>query len=541
MSPSQIFDVVIVGSGLAGMSCALSLGEQYKVALVSKGGLVGGSSDQAQGGIAAVMDSNDNFNNHIQDTFIAGAKLGELDAISHIIINAPKSIEWLMEQGVHFNMEEQSNHLHLTREGGHSHRRVVHVDDWTGHAVQIELAKRVLEHKNIKVFENVIAVDLITDKHKRQIEQKSKDARCYGVYIQNRDTHQIDSIKARFTVLATGGAGRVYKVSTNPDGNSGDGIAMAWRAGCRVVNMEFMQFHPTCLYHPHAQSFLISEALRGEGGILRVPSQGGEPGHRFMFDHDERGELAPRDIVARAIDFEMKKNGIDCVYLDMTHLPEAFLHEHFPNIYAKCEELGIDMAKQPIPVAPGAHYTCGGVATDLAGRTDVQNLYAIGEVSYTGLHGANRLASNSLLECVVMGQSVAENITEAAAKHFKYEDPELLEWDASQVIPADEAVMIPHSWDALRQAMWNYVGIVRSNKRLELATKRVSLLKEEVDAYYTQYQVTPDLVELRNLITCAELIIKSAKFRHESRGLHYSLDYKRELPKALPTIMTPKN
>ena len=538
---SQVFDVVIIGSGLAGMSCALSLGEQYKIALISKGGLISGSSDYAQGGIAAVMDSDDNFDNHIRDTFIAGAELGELEAIRHIITHAPASIEWLAEQGVPFNTEEGSDKLHLTREGGHSHRRVVHVDDLTGHAIQVTLAEKVRARSNIQVFENVIAVDLITDKHKRLIQQKSKDARCYGVYIQHRDNHQISSIQARFTVLATGGAGKVYKVTTNPDSNSGDGIAMAWRAGCRVVNMEFMQFHPTCLYHPHAKSFLISEALRGEGGILRLPSKDGQPGHRFMFDHDERGELAPRDIVARAIDFEMKKNGIDCVYLDMTHLPTEFLHEHFPNINAKCLELGIDMTQQPIPVAPGAHYTCGGVATDLAGRTDIQNLYAIGEVTYTGLHGANRLASNSLLECVVMGKSVAQNIEELAAKNFKYQAPELLEWDASRVIPADEAVMITHSWDALRQTMWNYVGIVRSNKRLEQAEKRVRLLKQEVNDYYTQYQITPDLVELRNLITCAELIINSASFRHESRGLHYSLDYKRELPKALPTILTPKN
>ena len=539
---SQLFDVVIIGSGLAGMSCALSLGEQYKIALISKGGLISGSSDLAQGGIAAVMDSDDNFENHIRDTFIAGAELGEFEAIRHIITNAPASIEWLMTQGVQFTMEDDdASKLHLTREGGHSHRRVVHADDLTGHAIQVALAERVREHSNIQVFENVIAVDLITDKHKRQIQQKSKDARCYGVYIQHRETHQISSIQARFTVLATGGAGKVYKVTTNPDSNSGDGIAMAWRAGCRVVNMEFMQFHPTCLYHPHAKSFLISEALRGEGGILRLPSKDGQPGYRFMFDHDERGELAPRDIVARAIDFEMKKNGIECVYLDMTHLPAEFLHEHFPNINAKCLELGIDMTQQPIPVAPGAHYTCGGVATDLAGRTDIQNLYAIGEVTYTGLHGANRLASNSLLECVVMGKSVSDNIKEVAAKNFAYKAPDLLEWDASRVIPSDEAVMITHSWDALRQAMWNYVGIVRSNKRLEQAEKRVRLLKQEVNDYYTQYQITPDLVELRNLVTCAELIINSASFRHESRGLHYSLDYKRELPKALPTILTPKN
>lgn len=535
----QVFDVVIIGSGLAGMSAALSIDPTCNIALISKGNLISGSSDYAQGGISAVMDEEDNFDNHVNDTYVAGAELGELEAIKYIITNAPHSINWLAEQGVPFNTEHGA--LHLTREGGHSHRRVVHVDDFTGHAVQTTLAAQVRARSNIQIFEHSIAVDLITDKHTRALQQKSKDTRCYGVYIQNIHTRVIKTIKAKFTVIATGGAGKVYKVTTNPDGNSGDGIAMAWRAGCRVVNMEFMQFHPTCLYHPHAKSFLISEALRGEGGILRLPSKDGQPGYRFMFDHDERGELAPRDIVARAIDFEMKKNGIDCVHLDMTHLPETFLREHFPNIYAKCIELGIDMRHQPIPVAPGAHYTCGGVATDLTGRTDVRHLYAIGEVAYTGLHGANRLASNSLLECVVMGQSVAKDIQIHDQTDIDYEVPELLEWDASRVIPADEAVMITHSWDALRQTMWNYVGIVRSNKRLEWADKRIKLLKQEINEYYQQYQITPDLIELRNLLTCAELIVASAQFRHESRGLHYSLDYKHELPKALPTILTPKN
>ena len=503
------------------MSCALSLGEQYKIALISKGGLVSGSSDLAQGGIAAVMDSDDNFENHIRDTFVAGAELGEFEAIRHIITNAPSSIEWLMTQGVKFTMEDDdASKLHLTREGGHSHRRVVHADDLTGHAIQVALAERVREHSNIQVFENVIAVDLITDKHKRQIQQKSKDARCYGVYIQHRETHQISSIQARFTVLATGGAGKVYKVTTNPDSNSGDGIAMAWRAGCRVVNMEFMQFHPTCLYHPHAKSFLISEALRGEGGILRLPSKDGQPGYRFMFDHDERGELAPRDIVARAIDFEMKKNGIECVYLDMTHLPEEFLHEHFPNINAKCLELGIDMARQPIPVAPGAHYTCGGVATDLAGRTDIQNLYAIGEVTYTGLHGANRLASNSLLECVVMGKSVAENIDEVAAKNFAYKAPDLLEWDASRVIPSDEAVMITHSWDALRQAMWNYVGISRTEARLNRAFEELRDLSRHIYDFYHNTPMSKPLVDLFHGCQTAYSITQAALRNKHKIGCH---------------------
>lgn len=535
---SKMYDVVIVGSGLAGMACALSLPAEYKIALISKGQLISGSSDQAQGGIAAVMDKTDTIEAHVEDTLIAGAHLGEAEAIRTILEHAPDSIHWLVEQGVQFSTEK--GELHLTREGGHRHRRVVHADDWTGHAVQITLAQRVRAQSNIEVIENTIAVDLITDKHARQKAQKSKDASCYGVYVQHRQSHEISSIKAKFTVLATGGAGKVYKVTTNPDGNSGDGVAMAWRAGCRVVNMEFMQFHPTCLYHPHAKSFLISEALRGEGGILRLPAKNGKEGYRFMFDHDERGELAPRDIVARAIDFEMKKNGIDCVELDMTHLPEAFLREHFPNIYARCLELGIDMARQPIPVAPGAHYTCGGVATDMRGKTDLRHLYAAGEVAYTGLHGANRLASNSLLECVVMGQAAARDIAQLTQNEIADDAPELFDWDASRVIPADEAVMITHSWEALRTVMWNYVGIVRSDKRLEFAKKRIDMLRTEINQYYQQYQITPDLVELRNLITCAELIVRSAGFRHESRGLHYSLDYPHELPKALPTILTPK-
>lgn len=541
VNKTLLYDVIIIGSGLAGMSCALQLSEHLKIAVISKGALIGGSSDWAQGGIAAVMDTQDTFAAHVADTVVAGADLGDLSAIETIISRAPAAIHWLESQGVAFSREH--NELHLTREGGHSHRRVVHADDATGHAIQTTLAKQLASRSNITLLTNVIAVELMTDKHTRGNTHHDQNTQCYGVYVQHKDSGEIQALPALNTVLATGGAGKVYKVTTNPDGNSGDGIAMGWRAGCRVANMEFMQFHPTCLYHPHAKSFLISEALRGEGGILRLPAAAGQPansGYRFMFDHDERGELAPRDIVARAIDFEMKKNGLDCVHLDMTHLPPEFLHEHFPNISAKCASLGIDIATAPIPVAPGAHYTCGGLVTDEDGRTDVNHLYAIGEVAYTGLHGANRLASNSLLECVVMGQATAKHINANAHDWREGAAADILEWDASKVIPADERVLISHSWDALRNVMWNYVGIVRSNKRLDFAQKRLDMLHQEINDYYTHYIITPDLVEMRNLLTCAQLIVDSARARHESRGLHYSLDYPRILPKAMVTVLVPK-
>ena len=439
-----------------------------------------------------------------------------------------------------FTMEGEA--LHLTREGGHSHRRIVHAADATGHAIQSTLIKKVLAHPNITVLEYHIAVDLITGKHLAHAGEQLSNAdlhRCYGVYVLDTQTEQVHAVAGAQTVLATGGAGKVYLYTTNPDSASGDGIAMAWRAGCRVANMEFMQFHPTCLFHPHAKSFLISEALRGEGGILRLPAKMGEPansGYRFMYDHDERGELAPRDVVARAIDFEIKRHGLDCVVLDMTHKEPAFLQEHFPMIFARGLELGIDMRVTPTPVVPATHYTCDGVVTDLSGKTDIANLYAIGEVTYTGLHGANRLASNSLLECVVFGQSCARDILQQTDVSIKSAPA----WDASRVTNADEEVVISHNWDELRRFMWNYVGIVRTNKRLERAARRIELLKGEIDEFYKHFRVTSDLLELRNLLTCAELIVKCAMYRHESRGLHYSLDYPNTAPKAMPTVLSPK-
>ena len=540
MGMQQHYDVVIIGSGLAGMTTALSLAETKKVALLSKGQLLSGSSDWAQGGIAAVMGDDDNINNHYDDTMVAGAQLGEADAVRFVVENAPTSIEWLRQAGVPFTME--GDHLHLTREGGHSHRRIVHAADATGHAIQSTLIKHVHAHPNIQVLEHHIAVDLITGRHLTLAGDELSNGdlhRCYGVYALDTRTEQVHALAAAQTVLATGGAGKVYLYTTNPDSASGDGIAMAWRAGCRVANMEFMQFHPTCLFHPHAKSFLISEALRGEGGILRLPAKIGEPansGYRFMFDHDERGELAPRDVVARAIDFEIKKHGLDCVVLDMTHKDPAFLQEHFPMIFARCLELGIDMRTTPIPVVPATHYTCGGVVTDLSGKTDIENLYAVGEVTYTGLHGANRLASNSLLECVVFGQAAARDILQQGAVETKTPPA----WDESRVTDADEEVVISHNWDELRRFMWNYVGIVRTNKRLERAAHRIALLKDEIDEFYKHFRVSSDLLELRNLVTCAELIVKCAMYRHESRGLHYSLDYPNTAPKAMPTVLSPK-
>ena len=540
MGTEQYYDVVIVGSGLAGMTAALSVADTKQVALISKGQLLSGSSDWAQGGIAAVMDADDSIHNHYLDTMVAGANLGEADAVQFVVENAPNSIAWLKDAGVPFTMEGEA--LHLTREGGHSHRRIVHAADATGHAIQSTLIKKVLAHPNITVFEHHIAVDLITGKHLAHAGEQLSNAdlhRCYGVYVLDTQTEQVHALAGAQTVLATGGAGKVYLYTTNPDSASGDGIAMAWRAGCRVANMEFMQFHPTCLFHPHAKSFLISEALRGEGGILRLPAKMGEPansGYRFMYDHDERGELAPRDVVARAIDFEIKKHGLDCVVLDMTHKEPAFLQEHFPMIFARCLELGIDMRVTPIPVVPATHYTCGGVVTDLSGKTDIANLYAIGEVTYTGLHGANRLASNSLLECVVFGQSCARDILQQTDVSIKSAPA----WDASRVTNADEEVVISHNWDELRRFMWNYVGIVRTNKRLERAARRIELLKGEIDEFYKHFRVTSDLLELRNLVTCADLIVKCAMYRHESRGLHYSLDYPNTAPKAMPTVLSPK-
>ena len=520
------YDTLIIGSGLAGLSLALKLADRQQIAIITKKSLLDGASSWAQGGIAAVMSPQDSWENHIHDTFVAGAGLCDPATTRYVVENGKAAIEWLIKQGVPFSRDEDNNY-HLTREGGHSHRRIIHAADATGLAVQQSLAEKVLAHPNITLLEQHIAIDLITGN-----KLGLKDNRCYGAYALNTLTDEIITISASNTILATGGAGKVYLYTTNPDTATGDGIAMGWRAGCRVANMEFIQFHPTCLYHPHAKSFLISEAVRGEGGILKLPD-----GTKFMAKHDPRAELAPRDVVARAIDFEMKTHGLDCVYLDISHQSEEFLLQHFPNIHARCLELGINIAKEPIPVVPAAHYTCGGLMVDLHGRTDVEQLYALGETSYTGLHGANRLASNSLLECLVFAEAVASDILSQP----KLELAILPEWDESQVTDADEAVVISHNWAELRRFMWDYVGIVRTTKRLQRAQHRIQLLHEEINEYYNHFHVSADLLELRNLVLSADLIVQSALSRHESRGLHFSKDYPASLPQALPSILVPFN
>jgi len=529
------FDVAIIGSGLAGLSVALHLAEKSKVVVISKRALLDGASNWAQGGIAAVLDSGDSYDEHISDTLIAGGGLCDESATRYIVEHGREAIEWLIEQGVPFTPDTQAElGFHLTREGGHSQRRIIHAADATGHAVQVTLEQKVRAHPNITLLEDHYAIDLITSK---KLGGNKAAPHCLGLYAKNVKTGKVLTIGADHTVMATGGAGKVYLYTTNPDTATGDGIAMAWRAGCRVANMEFIQFHPTCLYHPYAKSFLITEAIRGEGGLLKLPdTEGEDAGKRFMPTHDERAELAPRDIVARAIDFEMKKRGLDHVDLDISHKPPEFLKEQFPTIYARCLELGIDITKQPIPVVPAVHFTCGGVVTDLSGRTDLPGLYAVGETAYTGLHGANRLASNSLLECVVIGRSTAKYIEQQA----KPNAVPLPAWDESRVIDADEEVVIAHNWDELRRFMWNYVGIVRTNKRLERAQHRIRLLKEEIDEYYAHFRISRDLLELRNLVQVASLIVESALSRRESRGLHFSQDYPETLAKALPTVLTPE-
>ncbi len=531
-TPDLSCDVLVIGSGAAGLSLALRLAQHHSVIVLSKGPISEGSTLYAQGGIAAVFDDTDSISSHVEDTLIAGAGIVDRHAAEFVASNARPCVQWLIDQGVLFDTHVQPNGAegyHLTREGGHSHRRILHAADATGKAVETTLVSQALSHPNIRVLERCNAVDLI-------ISDKiglSGPRRAVGAWVWNRNREAVETCRAKAVVLATGGASKVYQYTTNPDIASGDGIAMAWRAGCRVANLEFNQFHPTALFHPQARNFLLTEALRGEGAYLKRPD-----GTRFMPDFDSRGELAPRDIVARAIDHEMKRLGADCMYLDISHKPEAFIRQHFPMIYEKLLGLGIDLTKEPVPIVPAAHYTCGGVMVDDAGRTDVDGLYAIGEVSYTGLHGANRMASNSLLECLVYGWSAAEDITGRLSAVS--EVATLPAWDESQVEDPDERVIIQHNWHELRLLMWDYVGIVRTSKRLERALRRIQMLQQEIDEYYANFRVSNNLLELRNLVQVAELIVRCAMARKESRGLHYTLDYPALLPDAGPSILVPR-
>ncbi len=525
------FDVLIIGSGATGLTAALHLAPHRRVAIISKGPVDEGSTRYAQGGISAVLDKTDSFEAHVADTLDAGAGLCDVDAVRRTVAAGPDAIKWLLGLGVPFTREARDgrSELHLTREGGHSARRVAHAADATGQAIEEALVDTVRTQPRIAVFERHLAVDLI-------LHEVDGHPRVIGAYVQDGKTREVQTILAPVVILATGGASRVYLYSSNPDGATGDGIAMAWRAGCRVANMEFMQFHPTCLFHPQAKSFLISEAVRGEGGRLRLPD-----GHRFMQDFDSRGELAPRDIVARAIDGEMKRLGIDCVYLDISHKSPEFVREHFPTIHQRCLEYGFDMTREPLPVVPAAHYTCGGVVVNSHGQTDLPGLYAAGEVSYTGLHGANRMASNSLLECLVYARAAAEDIVSTRDPLAPEDLPQPPNWDESRVTDSDEEVVVSHNWDELRRLMWDYVGIVRTRSRLLRAQRRIRVLAEEVHEHYAHYRITPDLIELRNLVVVADIIVNSALKRRESRGLHYIRDFPERNPalNGHPTILTP--
>ncbi|MBC9034648.1 L-aspartate oxidase [Sphingomonas sp. JC676] len=528
MAEAHISEVLVIGSGAAGLTAALNLAERFKVTVLAKGALNEGSTAWAQGGIAAVLEPGDTFESHIEDTMIAGAGLNDRATVEMVVENAPAAIQRLAKLGVPFNTE--GNTLHLTREGGHSHRRIVHVDDATGWAVQEALLNAARANPNITLVPDLVVIDLATSRHEIRY---SGAGQVWGVYAFNRKTNRVELFTARATVLATGGAGRTYLFSTAPRGATGDGIAMAWRAGCRISNMEMMQFHPTCLYNLEVKNFLITEAVRGEGGHLKIPGTG----YRFMPDFDPRAELAPRDVVARAIDHEIKRLGLDYVHLDISQMGAEFVKHHFPTIHARLLDLDIDMTKEPIPVVPAQHYTCGGVVIDRDGRTDLPNLYAAGEVSQSGLHGANRLASNSLLECFVFGEAAAHHI---AAHWGDFAPPPAIRpWDESRVADSDEEVVIKQNWTEIRRFMWNYVGIVRTTKRLERAAHRIKVLRDEINDYYGHFRVTPDLIELRNLLESADLIVRSALHRKESRGLHYTLDYPETLPVAVDTILMP--
>lgn len=527
------YDVLILGSGAAGLSLALRLPAGLSVALVAKRELSEGNTLYAQGGISAVLDAGDSVESHVRDTLIAGAGLCDPEVVRTVVERGAENIRWLLDQGVQFTRSPETGNsgYHLTREGGHTHRRVVHAADATGKVVETTLVDRVCQRPGLTVMENHIAIDLL--RSDKMGEQGPR--RCVGAYLLNLQDGHVRPIGARFVILATGGSSKVYLYTSNPDVATGDGIAMAWRAGCRVANMEFIQFHPTCLYHPLAKSFLISEAVRGEGGRLLLPD-----GTRFMPAFDERAELAPRDIVARAIDHEMKRLGIDCVYLDISHQPADFIKEHFPTIYERCLSLGLDITKEPIPVVPAAHYTCGGVVSNHSAQADLPGLYAIGETAYTGLHGANRMASNSLLECLVYSELAAQDIKRRMDSVAAV--PPLPSWDESRVTDSDEEVVVSHNWEELRRFMWDYVGIVRSNKRLERAKRRVNLLRHEIREYYSNFRVKNDLLELRNLVEVADLIIQAAQHRKESRGLHYTIDFPElDESQSKPTILIPDN
>ncbi|RSB58183.1 L-aspartate oxidase [Acinetobacter soli] len=528
LNSTHQFDVIIVGSGGAGLSLALSLPSHYNIAILAKSSLTEASTFYAQGGVAAVLDKTDSIQQHIDDTMVAGAHLCELDAVKQTVEGGRPSVDFLLKQGVEFTLDEDAQ-LHLTREGGHSQRRIIHAADATGKAISTTLVQRAQEAPNLTIFENFVAIDVIS-LHK--LGHTDQPNRAVGLYALEEATDQIHTFLAPFTALACGGAMKAYLYTSNPDIATGDGIAMAYRAGCRVANMEFNQFHPTCLYHPQARSFLITEAMRGEGAYLRLPD-----GERFMLRFDSRAELAPRDVVARAIDFEIKRLGIRHVWLDITHKPAAFIQEHFPTLYARLLELGIDITTDMIPVVPAAHYTCGGVVVDENSQTDLEGLYAIGETSYTGLHGANRMASNSLLECFVYGMGAASDIERKFTQPFDF--PDVPAWDDSQVTNADEDVVILQNWDELRSTMWNYVGIVRTTKRLQRALHRIEMLKSEITEYYQDYRVSKNLIELRNLVLVSEMIVRCAMQRKESRGLHYTLDYPELGSELRKTVLTP--
>ncbi len=517
-------DFMVIGSGIAGLSFALKVAEFGQVALVTKKDLTESNTIWAQGGIASVFGDLDSFEHHTRDTLASGDGLCNRDVVKMVVENGPERILELRDLGVRFNLEEgtTSGQFDLGREGGHSHNRIVHALDMTGREVETVLAKRVCENKNITRFENHIAIDLITcsTRMKRGQVTTTHEDYCCGAYVFDRVGRKVMTFSAKATVLATGGAGKVYLYTSNPDIATGDGIAMGYRAGATVANLEFVQFHPTCLFHPEAKNFLISEAVRGEGGILMDAS-----GTPFMGKYDPQKDLACRDVVARAIDTELKKSGDDSVFLSIAHRPADFVRKRFPNLYAKCLDFGIDMTKEPIPVVPAAHYMCGGVATDMLGRTDIRRLYAIGETACTGLHGANRLASNSLLEALVYADTAAKS----AVEEVNALDPKYLldlpPWDETGTTDSDEQIMVTHNWDEIRRFMWNYVGIVRSDKRLARAQRRIEIIQKEIQEYYWNFKVGADLIELRNLATLSELIIQCAMHRKESRGLHYNIKY----------------